>query len=146
MVDPVAAWKSRKSELSLAAVDTKIAAEIDSLKAQAVAPEVEERADGDVVTLDSPFNFGQLAGELVVAAQELPELNKRAHYGDIHLDGAAAPQDAREHPCLAELVKTPLTVRTGSRSVHHLLKALQDRKLRSVGVIGDPLTCGGSVG
>jgi hypothetical protein len=50
-VDPVKAYEARKTKPTPAAVDAKIASEVERLKAQAVAPEV-EAVDPEVVARD----------------------------------------------------------------------------------------------
>ncbi len=41
--------------------------------------------------------FGQFTGEFGVASEDLEELNKGPHYGDVYLHGAGTVQNAREH-------------------------------------------------
>ena len=43
------------------------------------------------------FHGGELASQLLVCSQHSPHSNKGAHNLDVHLAGAPASQDARQH-------------------------------------------------
>ena len=53
--------------------------------------------DFAVVASDAGFEFFKSAGEFAVVVEQVAELDKGAHDGDVDADGALAAQDAGEH-------------------------------------------------
>jgi len=50
-----------------------------------------------IVTCDLPFQIRKSGGQLLVEGQRLAQADKGSHDLDVHLDGAPAPEHAREH-------------------------------------------------